>query len=152
MSHRRITSKRYLLVGAVIMATPLLTGCVVGEIRDEMKAANANLEPLKSQIATGNEMLSLLAKRVEQVEHANALLEEGNEQLRLVADQLEVMESIQASLTSIDTSLKHLDDHLASLRSTIDNIDSTIPFLKISGDEEADQTVAEDPSDQPNDE
>ena len=136
MSHRRIRSLRCLVSGLIVTSSPLLTGCVVGEIRDEMHAANQNLQPLEAQIATGNEILTLLAQRVEQVERANALLEDGNEHLASVGAQLEIMESIQASLTSIDASLRRLDGHLASLRSTIESIDSTIPFLDLGGDEE----------------
>lgn len=72
-----------------------------------------------------------------------------NEQLTAVDARLAAVEQQLQTLQSIDTSLSHLDAHLASLRKTIDNIDSTIPFLSISADsedEEADGETGDNPA------
>lgn len=109
-----------------------LPGCVVQDIHDELQGANQRL---------GRVELAL-----EEIERTNEEL--VSLQLRLAT--LERMASIDQSLTSMDTqlesiqgSLVKLDDHLASLRRTISNIDSTIPFLRISGDRDEPETPPE---------
>jgi len=47
-------------------------------------------------------------------------------------------------LETLRSDLDEVSEHLASLRKTINNIDSTIPFLKISGDEEDETGEPED--------
>jgi len=47
---------------------------------------------------------------------------------------------VDTDLDSIAVTLTALDKHLASLRRTLSNIDSTIPFLKLADDEEVEDT------------
>lgn len=106
---------------AALAALLLLPGCIVSEIRDQMVAANESLDRVELAL--------------ERIDATNARLKEVETKLKA----LETMESINGSLVSIDGTLHKLDDHLASLRRTIDNIDSTIPFLSISGDSEEEE-------------
>ncbi|MEO1278067.1 MAG: hypothetical protein AAFV77_03830 [Planctomycetota bacterium] len=104
---------------AATLSLPLLaiptTGCVAWEIRDEMRQVNASLEDVKVQLGTVNDGLAKL-------ERTNTLLAD-------LDMKLTTLDTVNASLSSVDA-------HLASLRNTLNNIDSTIPFLSISGDDE----------------
>lgn len=103
-------------LAALVLAPISLSGCVVWDIHE--------------QIVLTNERLTSLEAELDLVREANQLLAEGNAGLDEVHARLETMDSI-------DESLKELDGHLASLRATIDNIDSTIPFLRISSDRQS---------------
>ncbi|NRA57474.1 MAG: hypothetical protein HRU13_05080 [Phycisphaerales bacterium] len=91
------------------------TGCIAWEIRDEMRQINASMEDVKVQLGTVNDGLTKL-------ERTNTILSDLDMKL--------------TSLETINSSLSSVDAHLASLRKTLNNIDSTIPFLSLSGDEE----------------
>jgi prefoldin subunit 5 len=112
----------------------LLPGCIVNDIYDQLESANGKLERVEVALA--------------EIERTNSEL--AQLQVRLVT--LEKIQSIDTSLASIEgqlgpisEDLTKLDGHLASLRKTISNIDSTIPFLKLSGDdEEGDEAGDED--------
>ena len=123
-------TRTHRIVFACLTLAPLsltLPGCVVRDIRDGIEQANVNLTTINDSFA--------------KVEKANELLDR-------VDQDLDKLEAIQARLNSIDTNLTTMDERLAtlqvsldkvevslaSLRKTINNIDSTIPFLKISGD------------------
>ncbi len=128
-----------LALTCVLLSPLCLTGCVVNDIHAEMQATNQRLEHVQDQLAV--------------VDQVNQELQTINE------ERLNRLASIEQSLASIDESLKRIDTqlapigeslasvdgHLASLRKTINNIDSTIPFLRVSGDseEEADALEAE---------
>ncbi len=90
-------------------------GCVFDNIHEELTIVNGRLATVEQQL--------------DEVKATNAGLLETNEQLVQLQDKLK-------TLDSIDASLKGLDGHLASLRKTLDNIDSTIPFLSFSSDSE----------------
>lgn len=101
------------VLALLVMALPM-TGCLAYEIRDELRQVNASLDDVKIKLNSVNDGLAKL-------ERTNTLL--SNLDIKLTA-----LESTNASLSSIDA-------HLASLRKTLNNIDSTIPFLKVSGDD-----------------
>jgi|GEM_PF-3356779 len=105
--------RRLAACGIVTLATQL-SGCLAYEIRDELRQVNASLEDVKVQLGTVNDGLLKL-------ERTNTLLSD-------LDMKLASMEATNASLSSIDA-------HLASLRRTLNNIDSTIPFLKVSDDD-----------------
>ncbi len=91
------------------------TGCIAWEIRDQLRLVNESLDDVKVQLGTVNDGLAKL-------ERTNTLLSD-----------------LDIKLTSLETtnaSLSSVDGHLASLRKTLNNIDSTIPFLSLSGDDE----------------
>ncbi|MEO1008204.1 MAG: hypothetical protein AAFX79_06535 [Planctomycetota bacterium] len=103
-------------MAAMLLAGVMLpgSGCIAWEIRDELTRINASMDDIKAQLDTANQGLSAL-------ERTNSTLAE-------LDTKLETLKTTNASLASIDT-------HLASLRKTLKNIDSTIPFLKVSGDD-----------------
>lgn len=107
--------ERRLLAGACLpLMAWCLSGCLAYEIRDELRLVNASLEDVKIKLNSVNDGLLRL-------ERTNTLLADLD--MKLTA-----LESTNASLSSIDA-------HLASLRKTLNRIDSTIPFLKVSGDD-----------------
>jgi hypothetical protein len=107
---------------ALAGATIPMCGCIIGEIQDQVVTANHGLEEVNDEMNRITELLVVVQKQLEQVERTNELLIETQAQLQ--------------TMNSIDASLKNLDVHLASLRQTLENIDSTIPFLKLTSDEE----------------
>ncbi|MDX9910785.1 MAG: hypothetical protein RBS39_03030 [Phycisphaerales bacterium] len=115
-------STRALLTIACVACAAVLPGCIIQDIRDDLRGANERLDRVDTLMTQANARLDKVDTRLEQVEVTNASLESLQRQLEL--------------LQSIDTSLKNLDVHLASLRKTIASIDSAIPFLSISGDDD----------------
>lgn len=107
---------RVRLLAALTLAalTAHMSGCLAYEIRNELRQANASLDDVKLRLATVNDSLLKL-------ERTNTLL--SNLDMKL------------ASLETTNASLSSIDAHLASLRRTLNNIDSTIPFLKVSDDD-----------------
>ncbi|MCW5758106.1 MAG: hypothetical protein KIT54_12785 [Phycisphaeraceae bacterium] len=105
---------RTLATLSLLVLSAHLSGCLAWEIRDELRAVNDSLDDVKIKLNSVNDGL--------------LRLERTNTTLANLDMKLEALETTNASLSSIDA-------HLASLRRTLNNIDSTIPFLKISGDE-----------------
>lgn len=137
-------SSRRIVTGICLLAALAgLPGCVVNDIHTEMMITNQRLADLEV--------------RLDEVRKVNEQLEAINE------DRLSMLASIDRSLISIDESLvkiegqlnpigeslSSVDEHLASLRRTINNIDSTIPFLKISGDGKEEQPSTGEPVQEP---
>ncbi|MCC6677549.1 MAG: hypothetical protein IT436_10430 [Phycisphaerales bacterium] len=126
-------------VGVALLSLP---GCIVGEIRDELKSANSQLgdvqqslgklDQTNEQIARTNEELIRTSKLIDEVQQGLGRIDTTNSSLNQVDQQL-------AILNSINTSLNHLDAHLASLRKTISSLDDSIPFFSFgdSADEAA---------------
>lgn len=98
---------------ALLGALLMMPGCIAWQIRDELRRTNDTLEHIQHQ-------LDEVDSKMDYVDTTNQILTDMQE-----------------------TSLKHLDEHLASLRKTISNIDSTIPFLKISDDPPEDEPGTE---------
>lgn len=123
-----------------------LPGCVVWEIRDEMRGVNARLDQVEATLATVNAGLGTVNNELTDIEvqlgDVRATIDNTNEYLDSVygglgdtnislgdmQERLLLLRSVQASLTNIDA-------HLASLRKTINRIDGAIPFLSLGGDE-----------------
>jgi hypothetical protein len=113
------------------MALCSLPGCVVWEIRDEMRGANAHLTEVKQTLDTVN---SSLAAANQALADANARLDEVDVGLARI-DKTNIELERLAMLSSIDESLGRLDTHLASVRKTIGAIDTMIPFFDLGADE-----------------
>lgn len=116
-----------------LLASLILPGCIVQDIHD--------------QIENSNNRLTAINRTVEQIERTNTLLTSIEKSLSSIDTRLE---SIDQNLGSVDTRLSALQiildavsEHLASLRKTINNIDSTIPFLNLSGDDATEQEALE---------
>ncbi|MFG0283821.1 MAG: hypothetical protein ACF8R7_05315 [Phycisphaerales bacterium JB039] len=107
------------------------SGCIIWDTYDQVVYANESLVKANEGLDRANESLDTINEEVlGEIRRTNELLVE-------LKGQLEVMQSI-------DTSLKNLDKHLASLRKTIENIDSTIPFLKLSEPEPEEEEAPPD--------
>jgi len=100
---------------------PALPGCIVRDIRDEMRLINERMYSIDRQL--------------DQLAETNQAINSAVQEVKSVDESIRGVQERLAILDSIDASLKNLDVHLASLRKTINNIDATIPFLSISGDE-----------------
>lgn len=132
-------------VVAMLLSLLALPGCVIGEIRDELGNTNQQLTDIDeglTEVERVNELLTDLDAALNDLD-----------QVRLVSleTQLETLEAINTNmelinqrLMTVENSLVETNEHLASLRRTINNIDSTIPFLSISGDDEEDREALDE--------
>lgn len=111
------------------LALSLLPGCLIQDIHD--------------QIVVSNEKLLAIDEGFAKVERANQLLEDLDAQLATLDSIDGNLTTINSRLDTLEGDLKAVSEHLASLRKTINNIDSTIPFLKLSGDDEEAQDALE---------
>jgi len=141
---RKELDMKYLVACLFVLGVVFIPGCIVQDIHD--------------QIALSNEKLTQIDESFAKVERANELLEQLEKQLDSTLGPIdenmskirERLASIDAKLEAMDTNMVSMDErmvavnadlqavsaHLASLRKTINNLDSTIPFLKFSGDDE----------------
>lgn len=131
------------ILGLLAAAVLFLPGCIVGEIRDELKNANkqltdvqttlAKLDNTNEQLASTNAELTRTAELISNVQQGLGRIDTTNSSLGDVQQRLALLQSINVSLSRLDT-------HLASLRKTIGRIDSAIPFIDLGSD---DSDVAE---------
>lgn len=119
----------------------LLPGCIVQEIRDEIKGVNAKLVTVDAGLASTNAQLEQVNQRLTGVggglDATNVKLKDVESGLGRIDATNQSLGSVQerlALLASIEKSLTHLDAHLAALRHTIGKLDSAIPFLDLGGD------------------
>lgn len=123
------------------LACLALPACIVEDIRDGIVVSNSEIARVDASIEASNREVARANELLESLDQQLAALRETNETLVALREDLAV-------LATIATSLNKLDKHLASLRGTIDNIDSTIPFLKFSEpepeDEEEEEAVSEE--------
>ncbi len=129
-----------------ISVLSFLPGCVVWEIRDELRGANKQLGEVQASLqkldetnqslVDTNKALAQTNKSIDEVQQGLARIDTTNGSLDGVDKRLAVLNPIQASLTRLDV-------HLAALRRTIGRIDSVIPFLDLgSGEVVTDAPVA----------
>lgn len=130
-----------------------LPGCVVWEIRDEMRGVNARLDQVETTLTSVNAGLESVNSELTDIEvqlgdvrgtidHTNDYLDSVYGGLDDTNTSLGDMQERLLLLRSVQTSLTNIDAHLASLRKTINRIDGAIPFLSLGGDE-----VVETPAD-----
>lgn len=119
MNHRRSP-----LVLFALAPLAVLPGCVFDDVRS-----------INEQLLLSNEAISKLQTQL-------VLLDQIDTKLKSIDKSLQ---SVDAKLTTLDASIGEVNTNLGSLRGTINNIDSAIPFLKLSGDEddEAGETEGE---------
>jgi hypothetical protein len=125
----------------------LLPGCVVWEIRDEMRGVNARLDVVDDSLTEVNDELTDIEVQLGDVrgsiDQTNTYLDTVYGGLDATNTSLSDMQERLALLRSVQTSLTNIDAHLASLRKTINRIDGAIPFLSLGGDEVIESTPAE---------
>lgn len=123
-----------------------LPGCVVWEIRDEMRGVNARLDQVETTLTSVNAGLESVNSELTDIEvqlgdvrgtidHTNDYLDSVYGGLDDTNTSLGDMQERLLLLRSVQTSLTNIDAHLASLRKTINRIDGAIPFLSLGGDE-----------------
>lgn len=121
--------------------TPLLTltGCIVQDIYD--------------QIELSNQQLGSISETLTKIERTNTLLASIEFELDSIDGKLATIDqnlgSVNTRMADLQVVLDAVSEHLASLRKTINNIDSTIPFLKLSGDNDEEKATLEDGTAQP---
>ncbi len=140
--HRHIHVKHLVAAASFVSLNFAAPGCVVWEIRDEMRSANTNLADVKQTLDVANSSLDEANSRLDRVEEGLTRLDRTNTLIDSVETGLERIDTTNAELASlgklqsIDTSLSRLDVHLAAVRKTIGSIDNMIPFLDLGGGDE----------------
>lgn len=126
-----------LAITTLLLTSAAMPGCVVWDINDGILASNDNLGRIE------DELQAIDAQLVD----VNSNISAVNTSIAQVDGQMQTMgttlTSMDAQLQSLQSQLDATNKHLASLRKTINNIDNTIPFLKLSGDDEDEQEELE---------
>lgn len=142
---------RFLLLA--VLASTLLPGCVVWDIRNEMRTANKQLgqaqetlNQVDTSLANANKALAESNNRLDKVEaglvridRTNTLIDDvgaGLHRIDTTNTQLASLDKQLELLGSIEKSLARLDVHLTAVRKTIGSINSMIPFLDLGGAED----------------
>jgi prefoldin subunit 5 len=130
----------------VFALTPLCAGgCVFDKIHEELVAINGNMEETQGILREANATLDEVHQQLNEVQKTNELLVQlqaglGTEEAADTREENRM--SIIGTMESIDRSLGKMDQHMTALRKTISNIDSTIPFLKLSSDDDVKEAEA----------
>lgn len=125
----------------------LLPGCIVGEMRDDLKATRIGVQNLSdlgpqlaqtnaaiikahAQIELGNAQLVELQKQITSMQASiqafHPRLDDANSTMQDSVRQLKHLEPMMASM-------RNLDESLASLRKMLENIGRAIPLLNVTG-------------------
>ena len=140
-----------LLLTFAAIAAFLLPGCIVWDIRDQLKQANAQLAEVNGSVTVTHSEIQQVKNRLNTMNAdlgtTNDKLLEANTKLVDVQSGLTRVDTTNSSLgtldqqlTSMQTSLTKIDGHLASLRGTIGKLDSAIPFFDLGGDAPVEHT------------
>lgn len=110
----RTTSRfaaRWMITAALLaVCCTIMPGCIVWEIRDELRTANYRISSLQTELEE---------------------LQRTNQRLELVRTQLLILERIQLSLAN-------LDDHLSAVRVLISSMSSMMSLFDFSEEETPD--------------
>lgn len=117
--------RRYLATFLLTSTTFLLPGCIVGEMRDDLKSTRVGVESLSDLVPQLKESNAALLKANAQLVEANARLEISNAKLTESVRLLQTLDPMKASLRDVNESL-------ASLRKMMENIDRAIPLINIT--------------------
>lgn len=130
-----------ILLAALLL--PLLQGCVVWDIRNEMRATNAKLADVKTTLDAANVGLDKANTRLDDVEtglkrldRTNDLIggvEQGMTRIDKTNTSLDTLQKQLDMLAAIEKSLTRLDAHLTAVRKALGSINSMIPFLDLGG-------------------
>lgn len=129
--------------GMLVAAAGIMPGCVITDINDGIVLANTNLESINAsfeQVEKANEQLASIGSNLDRLDERvvalQARMDSVDERLTTLGVSLE---SVDSGLGTTKGQLDQVEVHLASLRKTINNIDSVVPFLRISGDDKEDK-------------
>ncbi len=115
--------RRLAPIGLVLAASLSMPGCIIWDAYEQLELANQQLGEINSN-------LTEIDGNLQQIDAKLATIDAN-------------LNTVDASLAEIQPMLVQIDEHLASLRKTINNIDSTIPFLKLSGDDDEEKDALE---------
>lgn len=91
-------------------------------------------------------LLALPGCIVQDIHDQIALSNENLAQIKVQMSDIERrLEGVNERVDALQHRLDETNTHLESLRRTINNIDSTIPFLKLSGDDEEEKAALDAP-------
>lgn len=120
---------------SAMLVLQLLPGCIVGEIRDNLKQVNSQLAQVNSDInATRTQIESVNARLTgmhADLGSTNTKLIDVQSGLSRVDTTNLSLGTLDGQLTSMQGSLTSIDGHLGGLRKTIGAIDGMIPFLDL---------------------
>lgn len=109
----------------------IMPGCVVWEVRDELRGVNGQLNEVNvrldrvdTALGTTNAGVANANERLVSVDAGLERVDETNAQLNTLQDQLRL-------LGAIEQSLHRLDQHLWAVRKTVSSIDSMIPGVDL---------------------
>lgn len=119
----------------LLACATLLPGCVVWEIRDEMRNVHAQLNEVNAELEGVNTSLESVQIQLAMLEQTRDRLIQVEGGLGQTNDSLSSLDQQLQLLRSIQTSLGNLDAHLLSLRKSIQGINRVVPFLNFGGDE-----------------
>lgn len=122
----------------LLAAVSFLPGCVVWDIRDEMRRTNAQVGAVQESLTATNQRLDGVDTRLT---GTNERLQGTNTSLTTVEEQLQLLREINSSMGKLDV-------HLASLRKTIGAINNMMPFLDL-GDAPVEEAGAAEPGAEP---
>jgi pyruvate/2-oxoglutarate dehydrogenase complex dihydrolipoamide acyltransferase (E2) component len=138
---------RTLLLAAAALP---LSGCVVWDIRDEMRGTNTRLDRVEQGLATTNAELTKVQDGLKRLDTTNTLIDGVEKGLVRIDDTNSSLSGVKEQLgllRSMDKSMTHLDAHLSSLRTTLGRIDGMIPFLDLGTSDPAADAGANAPTD-----
>lgn len=132
-----------MLAVIAFFSVQVLPGCVVWEIRDEMRRTNAQVGAVQESLSSTNQRLAGVDS---QLTGTNERLSGTNERLQGTNSSLSGVEEQLALLREINASMGKLDVHLASLRRTIGAINNMMPFLDLGADAPSAEPGATEPA------
>jgi len=139
---------RFLVLCSVFAGALFLPGCIVQDIRDEMRSANGQLlcvqegldranvglKDANAALAQTNDRLDKVDQGLTRLDRTNSLIdnvEQGLGRIDRTNASLTDLEKQLALLQSIETSLGRLDQHLTAVRKTMASLDGLVPFLDL---------------------
>lgn len=101
---------RFWTLAAITIATSSMNGCVVGDIRDDLRASNQKLDVVTERLTTANTLLTQINTRLDEasgeLKEVKGELATSNRTLVSLQDRLVTLDSISASLGRVDDSLR----------------------------------------------
>lgn len=144
-----------ILMAFALLCLTAMPGCVVWDIRDEMRTTNSGMNDVRKQLGVVEDRLGSVMERLDKTNEdlertnqalagVNTALAGTNRKLAQVETGLERLDATNGSLTGlqrqlnlleqINSSMGKLDGHLASLRKSLGGLNSMLPFFDIGGD------------------
>ncbi len=112
-------ARRWLSAVAMAAALPMLGGCVIGDIHDELMESTRKLDTVAERLGTTNELLTKINTRLDETAGELASVKQDlGATNRSIAD----LQGRLATLDSISTTLDRVDDSLRTVKVLIEKI------------------------------